>query len=122
MTLSPGAWPWLCSAASHAPHNPTRRFPRRCTTGCRDRFRHRRNVVMEKMPYHPQLDSVRPTASPTVPAPAALNWRSGLPPLTGRPVSLRQLRLPHPPTSFPALTRHHAPPFTPPPPPPAAPL
>ena len=48
---------------------------------------------MEKMPYHPQLDSALQTVSATVPTAAALDWRQGLPTLTGALVSLRELRL-----------------------------
>jgi len=59
---------------------------------------------MEKMPYHPQLESVLPTVSATVPAPVALDWRSGLPSLTGALVSLRELRLSDAPSLFAALT------------------
>ena len=71
---------------------------------------------MEKTPYHPQHDSVRPTASPTVPAPAALNWRSGLPSLTGGLVSLRELRLSDAPSLFAALTGEEVSRFISPPP------
>ena len=59
---------------------------------------------MEKMPYHPQLDSMLPTAAATVSASAALSWRSGLPSLTGALVSLRDLRLSDAPSLFAALT------------------
>ena len=59
---------------------------------------------MEKMPYHPQPDPVLPTASATVPAPAALDWRNGLPTLTGALVSLREVRLSDAPSLFAALS------------------
>ena len=58
---------------------------------------------MEKMPYHPQPDSVL-TVSATVPAPAALDWRKGLPTLTGALVSLREVRLSDAPSLFAALS------------------
>jgi RimJ/RimL family protein N-acetyltransferase len=58
---------------------------------------------MEKMPY-PQHDSLLPTVSATVPAPAALDWRNGLPTLTGALVSLREVRLSDAPSLFAALT------------------
>jgi ribosomal-protein-alanine N-acetyltransferase len=59
---------------------------------------------MEKMPFHPQVDSMLPTVSATVSAPAALNWHRGLPSLTGALVSLRELRLSDAPSLFAALT------------------
>jgi ribosomal-protein-alanine N-acetyltransferase len=47
---------------------------------------------------------VLPTASATVPAPAALDWRKGLPTLTGALVSLREVRLSDAPSLFAALS------------------
>jgi ribosomal-protein-alanine N-acetyltransferase len=45
---------------------------------------------MEKMPYRPELD-VQVVQAPTAPV-VTTDWRSGLPVLTGRQVTLRELR------------------------------
>ena len=71
---------------------------------------------MEKMPYQPPLDLAPAAVSTTVPAPAADDWRNGLPCLTGALVSLRDLRLSDAPSLFAALTSEKVSRFISPPP------
>jgi RimJ/RimL family protein N-acetyltransferase len=47
---------------------------------------------MEKMPYQPVVDEIVSTVPLPAQAPAAADWRTGLPTLTGSLVTLRELR------------------------------
>jgi len=73
---------------------------------------------MEKMPYQ-DVTAIEPVVS-TVPAPSAIpsaiDWRTGLPTLTGAMVTLRELRLTDAPSLFVSLTTDEVARFISPPP------
>ncbi len=77
---------------------------------------------MEKMPYQPALDTLRPTSGPAVsirPSDVTISssdWQQGLPTLRGRQVVLRELRASDAPSLFALLTTEEVSRFISPPP------
>ena len=71
---------------------------------------------MEKMPYQPHLDAVVSTAPAPVSSPSAIDWRTGLPTLTGSLVTLRELRLSDAPSLLATLSTEEVARFISPPP------
>lgn len=71
---------------------------------------------MEQMPYQPDLESAEPPPSLPAPVTATKDWRSGLPRLVGRLVSLRELRDIDAPALFSALSSEQVSRFIAPPP------
>src|SRR5262245_9798986 len=71
---------------------------------------------MEKMPYQSHLETLVLPATYQAPAPAAIDWRSGLPRLTGSLVSLREMRVTDAPALFSALSNEQVARFISPPP------
>src|SRR5262245_14925576 len=71
---------------------------------------------MEKMPYRPDLDTVVTTLPVPASAPSAIDWRTGLPTLTGSLVTLRELRVSDAPSLFATLSTGEVARFISPPP------
>jgi ribosomal-protein-alanine N-acetyltransferase len=71
---------------------------------------------MEKMPYQPNLERALPSAAERAPAPAPGDWRAGLPCLTGRLVTLREMRTTDAAALFTALSSEQVSRFISPPP------
>ncbi|MGZ8739488.1 MAG: GNAT family N-acetyltransferase, partial [Gaiellaceae bacterium] len=71
---------------------------------------------MEQMPYQSHLEAPLPLAALHTPTPSAPDWRMGLPVLTGRQVSLRELRASDAPALFAALSSEQVSKFISPPP------
>ena len=70
---------------------------------------------MEKMPYQPHLEPTLPPRAQTTPSVTA-DWRTGLPCLTGKMISLRELRVGDAPALFSALSNEQVSKFISPPP------
>jgi ribosomal-protein-alanine N-acetyltransferase len=68
------------------------------------------------MPYQSRLESTLPLATLQTPSPVNGDWRTGLPPLTGSLVSLRELREDDAPALFAALSSEQVSRFLSPPP------
>jgi len=70
---------------------------------------------MEKMPYQPHLEPTLPPSDQTSPT-VTSDWRTGLPCLTGKLISLRELRAVDAPALFSALSSEQVSKFISPPP------
>ena len=71
---------------------------------------------MEKMPYQPHLEPTQTLSALQAPPTVTGDWRTGLPRLTGRLVSLRELRAGDAPALFAALSSEQVAKFISPPP------
>src|SRR5581483_2057619 len=76
-------------------------------------------LLMEKMPYRPDMDLVEvdmPTTETVKPEVVSSDWRAGLPILSGKRVALRELRMSDAPSLFAMLTTEEVARFISPPP------
>jgi len=71
---------------------------------------------MEKMPYRPELDSAMQTVQTPAAEVVTTDWRTGLPVLTGKRVTLRELRMSDAASLFAMLTTEEVARFISPPP------
>src|SRR5205807_9905563 len=81
--------------------------------GDRRKWRH---LLMEKMPYQPEMESVVTTVPLADPSHPKNDWRNGLPTLQGSIVTLRELRASDAASLFAALTTEEVSRFISPPP------